>query len=248
MLKKIHIMSSASLLALAMAVTPALAETTTATTVTTPVTVAPTVTTPVANLVNNSYVTLSGVVGEVTEGDEFELRYGGGTVMVDTNDTWPDLFKKDASMFIKTGDRITVTGRVDANFFDKKEIEAYRLTVHNDNYYRTYTNNDYAPSYQPDTQYYYYPYDADNSLDDKTVSMTGQVSAVGGNDDFMLRYGDREIKVDTDKLNFTDASRLTVGDIVTVYGNLDKDWFNKTEVEATKIVRTRVYTPVVVAQ
>lgn len=74
------------------------------------------------SLQDGAYVTLSGTVGKIVDGDEFELRHGKGTIMVDTNDDWPNLFDNNAGQILKTGDKVRVSGEVDDNLFTKKEM------------------------------------------------------------------------------------------------------------------------------
>lgn len=189
---------------------------------------------------NDAYITLSGTVGEITDGDQFKLNHSGGIIMVDTNDTWPDLFEVDADTLLKTGDRITVTGKVDNNLFAQNEIEAYQLTVDGPTYNRVYTNSNFGPENDDSYMAYYGSYGAGLS-DDQEVRLSGTVSKLVNNESFMLRYGNGEIRVETDDLEFTNADRLSVGDEVVVYGEVDEGWFKKKAVEADRIILSRSY-------
>jgi len=82
------------------------------------------------NLPERGMITIAGTVAKITDADEFDLNYEGGTIHVDTNDAWPNIFKKDANNATKqlaVGDHVVVDGRIDNNFFAKREIDAKSL-------------------------------------------------------------------------------------------------------------------------
>ncbi len=82
------------------------------------------------NLPEKGTVIIAGKVGTIEGGDQFTLNYDGGTIRVDTNDAWPNIFKKDANTATKqltVGDNVVVTGKIDDNFFSKREIDAKSL-------------------------------------------------------------------------------------------------------------------------
>lgn len=186
-------------------------------------------------LQNNAFVTLSGTVGEIRDADEFELKYATGTIMVDTNDAWPNLFKQDAIGILKPGDRITVSGRVDENFFTKKEIDATAISHRG----QTYTRGKYDAA-----AYGYWPFYGWNNRDyDDNVTLTGRVNKIIGDDEFEMSYGEGFVRVETKGVNFPDADRLRVGDQVTVSGEMDHKWFGKRELDAEYIVRSDYYSP-----
>lgn len=194
---------------------------------------------------NDAYITISGTVGEITDGDEFMLNHAGGMIKVDTNDTWPDLFANDAATLLKTGDRVSVTGKVDNNLFTTNEIEAYRMTVAGNSYSRVYTNQAYAPSYENDYAAYNNVAYGAGLEDDQKVRISGEVSRIEKDDKFMLRYGNGEIMVDTDDVEFSNVTALAVGDEVVVFGEVDKDLFQKKEVEAERVILSRAYSQIV---
>ncbi len=195
--------------------------------------------TPPAALPDNSYVTISGTVAEVLDADEFTVNYSGGTIKVDTNDAWPNLFRKEALEMLKPGDRVTITGKVDDNLFARKEIDASSISHQGKTYSRVYSQTPY------DTAYYgYWPYYGwDDKMYNDNVSISGTVSRVIDDDEFEMKYGTGTVKVDTSALN-VDANRLLqVGDRVMVYGDMDDNWFSKRELDADYLVRTNVYQP-----
>lgn len=67
------------------------------------------------------YVTLSGTVSKILDNDRFELDYGNGVTQIDYDDALHELFKKTDHK-IKAGDKVTVTGKIDNNWFTRREI------------------------------------------------------------------------------------------------------------------------------
>lgn len=185
-------------------------------------------------LKDDSYVTLSGTVSEISDSDEFTLTHAGGNIKVDTNDKWPNLFAKGAENVLKVGDKVRVTGEIDDDLFTGKEIEATSVAHDGANYSRVYWTK----------EYYAFPsvtYDA-QMKDDKKVSVTGTITEVKNDEEFMLYYGNGTVQVEAGDIAFGDKQQaLRVGDRVTVYGTVDKDWFQKKELEAERIYRTEAY-------
>src|SRR5688572_22201289 len=88
-----------------------------------------TLNTPDRNLMqDDAYVTLTGKVASVTENDAFQLDYGKGVIRVDTNDGRSNIFQgadANAGNVLREGDQVTVTGRIDNNWFSEREIDAH---------------------------------------------------------------------------------------------------------------------------
>ncbi|MGE0753598.1 MAG: NirD/YgiW/YdeI family stress tolerance protein [Alphaproteobacteria bacterium] len=186
-------------------------------------------------LKDDMYVTLHGTVKEVTDKDEFTMNYNGGIIKVDTNDKWPNLFTEGAELVLRPGDAVRVAGEIDDNYFAGKEIEATSLTHDGTNYSRVYWTKDHR--YVPHASY---DYDNNSLKNDMRISLSGTITQVVNNDEFLLNYGAGNIQVETSDMNF-DADKLNVGDVVTVHGTIDEDWFEKKELEADRIYRTTSY-------
>jgi len=163
------------------------------------------------------------------------LRYKGGTIKVDTNDYWPNLFSADAAEALRTGDRVMVTGLVDDNFFTAKEIDANNITLQGKNYSRVYSYNSNNTTYWP------YYYGQDQNMSDGRIALTGRVSKILPNDSFELSYGTQTIKVDAKDINVMQKSAVKTGDRVTVYGDIDESWYGKQQLDADYLVRTSTY-------
>lgn len=190
-----------------------------------------------AALNDNAYVTLSGTVGEITDADEFMLKYKGYRIQVDTNDYWPNLFGKDAIQVLKPGDKVTVTGKVDDNWFTKKEIDATSISTGGKNYSRVYWRGSNNMSNYGSWPYYGW----NDEMYEERVGLSGTVSKVTGDNTFEMKYGTGTVKVDTSGLDIIKANMLNRGDRVTVYGNMDDNWFGKRELNADYLIRTNVY-------
>lgn len=194
---------------------------------------------------NNAYLTLSGTVGNIVDEDTFQLNHSGGMIEVEVDDTWEGVLATDnAASGLKTGDRVTVTGKVDNNMFSTNELEAYSMTVAGKDFSRVYSSDELMANTNDYDAYYNMPYGAGLEEDQK-VRLSGEVSQIVDDKAFMLRYGQGEIRVDTDDLDFTNANALTIGDEVVVFGEVDKDWFQKKEVEADRVILSRAYSQIV---
>src|SRR5690606_14607894 len=102
-------------------------------------------------------------------------------------------------------------------------------TVADQNHSRVYTDNDMKLANEADYAAYHNVVYGQGLVDDQKVRLTGEISRIVDGDKFMLRYGDGEILVDADDVDFTNATRLAIGDEVIVFGKVDKDWFKKKE-------------------
>jgi uncharacterized protein YdeI (BOF family) len=188
-------------------------------------------------LTHNDYVTLSGTITGIVSGDEFEMDYGTGTIRVDTNDTWPELFK-DApagASRLKKGDRVTVTGRVDKNWLTANEIEADYLSFGGDNYTMTYRNPRNRDFLGPASRGGYFS-------EGGRLSVTGTVTHVKNDHEFVLQYPGGLVHVDTDGIALPKATPIAVGEQVTVYGTFDKGFTEKKELLAQGIDRSNYFT------
>ncbi|MBI1178953.1 MAG: NirD/YgiW/YdeI family stress tolerance protein [Alphaproteobacteria bacterium] len=70
--------------------------------------------------------------------------------------------------------------------------------------------------------------------DESWVSLTGTIKAVAG-DTFVLDYGPHSVVVDMDKGRLNHGRWMKPGQTVNVYGVIDKGFFNKPEIDATRV-------------
>ncbi len=190
------------------------------------------------DLIHNDYVTLSGTVDQILNADEFTLNYGSGKIKVDTNDSWPQLFKDDRTKVgyvLRSGDQVTVRGRVDRNWTAANEIEAEMVSHDTGAHVVTY----YTPNMRSNR--------ADNLnpgyfREGGRMSLTGTVAEIKNADEFILRYSGGEIQVDTNGIAIPSNQRLAVGERVTVYGVYDEGIIERNEIQADGIDRSNYFT------
>ncbi len=178
------------------------------------------------------WISLTGSVKSVSP-EQFTMSYGAGEVVVEMDDyDWYD------ENFVLSGDKVTVTGVMDSDFFEKKKIEA--STVYLPKLKEYY----YASAADEEDGYYSYPvlsYDwGADTQDDDWVAFTGTVQSIDG-EELTLDTGFRDLAVDTGGITgglLTDAgdSFVDVGDRVSVSGEMDDaDFFDAREIEATSV-------------
>tara|TARA_R110000823_G_scaffold139607_8_gene269587 strand:- start:12989 stop:13615 length:627 start_codon:yes stop_codon:yes gene_type:complete len=173
---------------------------------------------------DESWISISGEVSQVNQ-DSFMLDYGDGFVTVEMDDG-----DRDADAYVLTkGDKVTVSGRVDDDFFETTSIEASAVYVDSINTY-------------------FYASSADEEDEFVTIeapvmtygsSVVGTVTSVG-EDEFTINAGLRRVEVQLgemiyDPLDDEGYQRIEEGDIVRVTGNLDENLFGSQEIEADTV-------------
>lgn len=204
------------------------------TTVTTKTTATSTVPSEVvATVADNSPIVLSGTV-QSTDDDEFVLDYGDGIITVEM-DGWQ--WSGEEGNYLKVGDNVTVSGNIDDDLFEGREIEADTVYLHNNyTYYYTEGSAPYPVGYTE--------YDEVSSMEDGSyATLTGTIAS-HDDDEFVLNTMGKTMKVDISDMddNPFDAEgylRLKDGDRVRVYGEMDDDFFSGRELEADRIVLLR---------
>lgn len=179
---------------------------------------------------DRSWVRLTGIAVEQAE-NHFVLDYGGGTIVVETDDR--DKFSKKNIDF--EGDRVTVHGKVDDDFYHEQRIEADTVFVSNLNT----LISDPSPKDREGAQegvptgYVDLPVDTEFYVAGTVTSVSERV--------FTLDTGARKIKVDTREMPYNpmdDKGRqqIQVGDKVSVSGDLGDRLFKERQVNAQAIV------------
>lgn len=176
---------------------------------------------------DREWLTLTGKVSSVA-GDQFTLDYGRDDIVVEMDDY--DWYNENA---LVVGDSVTVSGRMDKDFFDTRSIEARSVYVDSLNEY-------FYASAADEEQGIHLPLLHDHLQDDEWVSLTGEVASING-EDIVLDTGAHEYDVDAGGLAYNpfDADgteRIQVGERVVVFGQMDDaDLFDDREIEATTI-------------
>lgn len=173
---------------------------------------------------NDSWIDLDGTVSQVFA-DGFTLDYGEGIVTVEMDDG-----DRDADGYkLMEGDKVSVTGRIDDNVFENTSIEASSVYVEN-----------------LGTYFYASPMDEEDTIvtiaspvEVSQTTLQGVVTAVS-DEEFVLNRGLTEVTISVenmpyDPLDDEGYQQLDVGDVVTVSGEIDDDFFGGREFEAEMI-------------
>lgn len=175
---------------------------------------------------DNTWITVSGTVDTVTP-NTFTLDYGEGMITVEMDDGDRDA---DAYKLLK-GDKVTVTGIVDDDLYEKRTIEASRVYVEKLN-----------------TYFYASPVDEEDTVITISspvvlaeVSFQGTVTKIVGSEEFKLDTGLREVTVEVDALPYNPLDdvgypQIEVGDRVRASGRMDYDLFEGRELVADSVI------------
>ncbi len=173
------------------------------------------------------------LTGEVenTSGEEFLLDYGANAITVEMGD-W-DWYNNEAEALVP-GEMVTVSGRVDDDFYEGREIEADTVYVHDRFVYY------YASGADTVNDPVYMSRSTAPVTDGSWVSTSGTVTNVTGRE-FTVNTGGGAISVDTVGMTYNpvdDAGfpQIDVGDRVYVSGVLDDRLFDEREIAATTII------------
>lgn len=181
---------------------------------------------------DRSWINLNGTVVTTTP-NSFVLDYGNDTVTVEMDD-W-DWFREGQAL--APGDSVLVRGRVDNDLWQAKRIEADSVFVKNLN---THFFASSADEEDFGTSIVYVPPNPTPGTSDST----GFVTAVEGQE-LTIGTGTAAIRVDTSSLAANKKPAIKTGDRVYVWGDLDLDPQERTEIMAKGVVllardRTRI--------
>lgn len=180
----------------------------------------------VSSTYDGEWLSVSGTV-ESVDGDSFMLDYGDNIIPVEMDDyDW----YSDNPLIV--GDQVTVTGRMDDDFFQSRRIEASSV------YVDSLHTHFYASA--ADEEDVTVPLVDFDTLRTGGLSLTGTVQSIDG-EEFVLDAGAYDYKVDVQSLYYDpfDAAgiqHVAVGDRVSVSGSIDDaDFFEKREIDATSL-------------
>lgn len=171
---------------------------------------------------DGSYISISGTVASPSA-DDFVLDYGSGTILVEMDD-WDNY--GDAYGLLD-GDKVTVLGRVDDDFFEVSKIEAGSVYVENLNTY-FYANSADEESMSIAVDNWVAP------MPVTVASMTvrGEVTSVKPEDDaFTMDLGGDKLSIDAssvgyDPLDDKGFQQIDKGDYVSVTGLMNWEFFD----------------------
>ena len=174
---------------------------------------------------DNTWISISGTVHDVTR-NAFNLDYGDGVINVEMDDG-----DRDADAYsLLEGDRVTVNGMVDDDFFETASIEASSVYVEKlDTYF-------YASALDEEDFAVWYTV----PVEPGQVTVQGTVTEIDG-DDFVVNEGYRSIRVGTDNMAYDPLDdqgyqKVDVGDTVRVTGVMDTSLLENEQLEASAVI------------
>jgi uncharacterized protein YdeI (BOF family) len=179
-------------------------------------------------MADDTWISLSGTV-TMADADSFRLDYGDGSITVEMDDwdTYGDAWP------LVSGDEVTVYGEVDENLYTNDTIEASSVYVADLNsfFYASPADEEELGAWALD------PYD---EIGD--ITYVGTVESVDEDDQtFTIDTGAQELTVETDALMYNPLDdegfqQIEVGDVVSVDGVVDEDFFTNNDLVASSIV------------
>ncbi len=174
---------------------------------------------------NNSWISISGSVNSVNP-DSFILDYGDGVIKVEMDDG-----DRDADAYkLLAGDKVTVNGMIDDDFYETTKIEASNV----------YVENLGATFFASAVDEEDYMVTVNTPIIIPSTTLQGTVTAVV-NDEFTVDTGLQSTIVDVEKMVYNPLDkegyqRIEVGDYVRVTGTMEKDFFETRKLKAETIV------------
>ncbi|HKL26563.1 MAG TPA: hypothetical protein VJ910_10095 [Desulfuromonadales bacterium] len=175
---------------------------------------------------DDAWISISGEVQSVTA-DTFMLDYGAGDLIVEMDDG-----DRDADAYqLLPGDKVTVTGRIDDDFFEQTTLEASSVYVE-----------------KIGTFFFASPADEEEPLFALGPPVTVAESAVRGmvtvveDQEFQLDTGLKSLSVNVEKMPYNPLDdvgyqKIRPGDIVRVTGNIDVNLFTRNEIVADTVTK-----------
>lgn len=180
-------------------------------------------------MADNTWITLSGEV-ESVDRDSFMLDYGDGYILVEMDDGDRDA---DAYKLLK-GDRVTVSGQIDDDFFETTKIEASSVYVEN------IGTTFFASSVDEETSEGLVATVSVPVVVAETV-VQGTVTDVNTSE-FTVDAGLHNMRVDVSDMPYNPLDdegyqKIDVGDRVRVSGDIDSDLFEGRELVADTLIK-----------
>ena len=180
-------------------------------------------------MADETWITISGEV-EAVNRDRFTLDYGDGLVIVEMDDGDRDA---DAYKLLK-GDKVTVSGRIDDDFFEATKIEASSVFVEN------LGTTFFASSVDEETSEGLFAI-VSVPVEMAKTSIQGTVTDVDAYE-FSVDAGVADVRVDINEMPYNPLDdkgyqKIDVGDRVRVSGNIDIDLFEGQELVADSVIK-----------
>lgn len=178
---------------------------------------------------DDSWITISGTV-ETVSTDTFTLDYGDGAVIVEMDDG-----DRDADAYkLMVGDKVTVSGSIDDDFYETTTIEASSVYVEN------LGTTFFASALDEETTEGWAVAVTVPVAISETI-VYGTVTDVDEHE-FTVDSGLRELRVDVEEMAYNPLDdegyqKIRVGDRVKVTGNIDTDFFEGRELMADAVIK-----------
>jgi uncharacterized protein (TIGR00156 family) len=158
-------------------------------------------------------VALEGMIGSNIGGERCNFSAGTDSIQVEIDDEWwrgPNALKE--------GDAVTIYGEVEREWGEKPYIDVNQVVKKSEKPVSDISS-------------------AENALDDTPVVLEGIIgSYIGGERcNFSTRTGNIQVEIDDEWWRGPDA--LKEGDAVTIYGEVEKKWGQKTYIDADQVVK-----------
>jgi len=174
---------------------------------------------------NNTWISISGEVDAVSP-NAFTLDYDDGLIIVEMDDG-----DRDADGYkLMKGDKVTVDGKIDDDFFETTTIEASSVFVQNIG-----------------TRFFASPIDEEDRFVSTIAPIVGSTTVVQGqvtgvsDDTFTIDSDTRQVKVDVGRMTYNPLDdegyqKIEVGDRVSVIGTMDVGLFEGREFNASTVL------------
>lgn len=188
---------------------------------------------PAEYAADEALVSLTGTVVSTSD-ERLVLDYGDELITVEMD----DFDTLDDALFIDTGDRVTVDGRIDDGFYESRTIEASRVFSSD----RATTYYASAADEEGDALAhvaFQQPVDPQSYPEGTWMSVSGRVEQINGRQ-FSLDVGPNAVKIDTQDMAYNPLDdvgyqEVDVGDSVTVVGEINEELFEKRELSAERL-------------
>lgn len=175
---------------------------------------------------NNSWISLSGTVKSVSA-TAFNLDYGDGIVTVEMDDGTGD----NNNYKPAPGDKVTVTGRIDDDLYEKTSIEASSVYVE-----------------KLGTLFFASAVDEEDFLTSTTTPVIISSTVVQGlvtdvdDHEFNLDTGLKTLRVEVNKMAYNPLDdqgfqKIEAGDLVRVTGRIDRSFFEGRQLIAETVTK-----------
>lgn len=179
------------------------------------------------SLADGTWITIDGKVTE-TSRDAFTLNYGEASILVEMDDY--DWYPEGTDIF--KGDRVVVTGKIDADAGEQRSIEAGSVFVKGEkvSFFANAEDEEGGRKGQK----------RDATDPNNRFSFYGTVAGINGKD-FVLDTGYQIVTVNTsllseDAFDNEGAVQISVGDKISATGKLSDGYFAASSLDATSIL------------